>query len=143
MPRRPPFSGATGQEAASVRDDCWRTSALAGQLVAEGGQGLVGGQGAGRGVVVLAGRAVAAARGARRRLGGRGGVARLALFLGLGAGLLDLAAVRLEAGAGLGVLPLPLFALGLVAGEPVAALRVEALGVQVVALVVVRSEERR
>src|SRR5689334_4417484 len=73
-------------------------SALAGQLVAEGGQGFVGGQGAGRGVVVLAGRAVAAARAAGRRLGGRGGVARLALFLGLGAGLLDLAAVCLEAG---------------------------------------------
>src|SRR6185437_397429 len=138
MPRRPPFSGATGQEAASVRDDCWRTSALAGQLVAEGGQGLVGGQGAGRGVVVRAcGAVAAAARAAGGRLGGRGGVARLALFLGLGAGFLDLATVCLEAGAGLGVLPLPLLALGLVAGEPVAALRVEAFGVQVVALVVV------
>src|SRR3984885_7207975 len=108
-----------------------------GQLVAEGGQGLVRGQGAGRRVVLRPGRAVARTR-TRRRLGGRcGGLARLALFLGLGAGLLDLTAVRLEAGAGLGVLPLPLLALRLVAGEPVAALRVEAVGVHVVALVIV------
>ena len=70
--------------------------------------------------------------------GGHGLLAvAVALFLGLGAGLLDLAAVRLEAGAGLGVLPLPLLALRVVARQPLAGLRVEALGVLVVARLVV------
>ena len=69
-------------------------------------------------------------RGRRSRPRGRG--------LGLGlAGLLDLLAVRLPAGVGLGVLPLPLLALLLVALEPLVRLGVEALGVLVVALLVV------
>src|SRR3954452_24936753 len=67
--------------------------------------------------------------GGRRRVG-----ARLRLRL---ARVLDLLAVGLPARVGLGVLPLPLFALLLVALEPVVGLRVEALGVLVVALLVV------
>ena len=45
--------------------------------------------------------------------------------------------MRLEPGPRLGVLPLPLFALGVVALEPLAGLGVEAVGVDVVALVVI------
>src|SRR3712207_8755386 len=61
---------------------------------------------------------------------------------GLGVGLLrrgDLLAVRLVAGLGLGVLPLPLLALRVEALAPLAGVGVEALRVQVVALL--RSEE--
>ena len=65
---------------------------------------------------------------ARTALGGSGVVGR---------GLLDLGAVGLPAGVGVGVLLLPLLALSLEALEPLVGLGVEALGVLVVALLVV------
>src|SRR5260370_20140479 len=119
-----------------------RCLALAGQLVAQGREGLVRGQratwlaGVGRGG--RGGRATAGTP-AGAGAGGAAGRGRLsvAALLGLGPRLLDLAAVRLEARARLGVLALPLLALGLVARQPLAGLRVEALGVLVVAPVVV------
>src|SRR5690606_22318091 len=96
------------------------------ELLAEGRQGLVGGEGAaGRGRLALLLRLAV------------GGGSRLAgLRLGL-AGLLDLLAVGLVARLGLGVLPLPLLTLLVEALEPLPGLRVEALGVDVVALLVV------
>src|SRR5262249_15166358 len=115
--------------------------------------GLVGGQRAGgagarggtrgdrAGAAGRAGPGRAAAAGATRGSVGRAGVAALArgrlLLVGPGPGLLHLAAVRLEPGPGLGVLLFPLLALLLVAGQPLAGLRVEALRVLVVALLVV------
>src|SRR5690625_53567 len=113
-----------------------RSGLAAGELLAQGGQGLVGGQGAAGGGL-LGGCGLAAAT-------ATAGV--LFLFLhgrgigGVGLGrtrLLDLLAVRLEAGLRLGVVALPLVALNLEALEPLAALGVEALGVLVVALLVV------
>src|SRR5207244_3329485 len=97
----------------------------AGQLLAERGERLVGGEGT----------AAAATFAALRLLG----VVRLrAGRLGLGATrLFDLLLVGVEAGAGLGVLPLPGLPLLVEALEPVAGLRVEALGVLVVPLLVV------
>src|SRR5690606_14224645 len=72
----------------------------------------------------------------RRGAGVRG--RRVGLRLGLGLlRALDLRLVRFPARVGLGVLPLPLLALLLVARQPVVGLRVEALGVLVVALFVV------
>src|SRR6266568_3367206 len=132
---------------------CWLALA-AGQLLAQGRQGLVGSQGAGgRGArgrarghrARGAGRAraarAAAATGTARGAVGRAalaGLGRGAFFLlGLGPGFLHLTPVRLEPGSRLGVLVLPLFALLLVAGQPLAGLRVEALRVLVVALLVV------
>src|SRR5580704_5457411 len=107
-----------------------RSSALAaGQLVAQCGKRLVRGQGAGplrvgtRRAVVLAGIALVTC------LLGRG--------ISLGACLDDLLLVRLIACPSLGVLPLPLLALAVEALEPLTGLRIEALGVEVVALVVV------
>src|SRR5256885_8703568 len=103
-------------------------SALAaGQLLAQGREGLVGSQRAGgtgtrgrargdrAGRTALTRPARATATGGARGAVGRAGVAGLAapghLFLvGLGAGLLHLLAVRLEPGARLGVLVLPLLA---------------------------------
>ncbi|EGJ78183.1 putative 30S ribosomal protein S1 [Streptomyces sp. Tu6071] len=114
-------------------------SALAaGQLLAQGRERLVRGEGARvvtgvRGVRTTgAAAATAGARGGRSRLGALGS----GLLVGL-AGLDDLGLVLLEAGLGLGVLALPLLALLLVPLEPVVGLGVEALGVDVVALVVV------
>src|SRR5262245_14903045 len=110
----------------------------AGQLVAEGGERLVGGKRAARGAVAAA----PAACGRPPRAAGPGllaaaGVAvRLGLVAGL-AGLGDLAPVGLEPRPGLGVLLFPLLALLLVAFEPLAGLGVEALRVDVVALLVV------
>src|SRR6266545_1102148 len=100
-------------------------SGLAGELLAERLQGLVGSERALDGSVVLRLRL----RGVRRGLAGLD-VGRL--------GLLDLLLVGLPARVGLGVLPLPLLALSVEALEPLARLRVEAVGVDVVALVVVR-----
>src|SRR5215469_2371933 len=118
--------------------------ALAGELVAQSGQRFVRGQGSAGGAGFRARAAAAAAARAAAgclaggRLGRTGPLGGLgALFFCLGAGLLDLAAVRLEAGAGLGVLPLPLLTLRVVAWQPFARLRVETLRVLVVALVVV------
>src|SRR5262249_35746248 len=124
--------------------------ALAGELVPQGGEGLVGGQGAAGGVVAAGAAAAPAGAGSggggRRRRGAAAGGSALrrdlgaagrGLFLGLGPGVLDLLAVRLEAGPRLGVLVLPGLALLLVARQPFARLRVEALRVLVVALVVV------
>src|SRR5207245_849192 len=100
----------------------------AGELGAQGRERLVAGQrAAGRGSAAVAGR-------------GRLATGVVATGRGLGVGLLgrrDLLAVRLEAGLGLGVLPLPRLAGLVVALEPLAGLRVEALGVDVVALLVV------
>src|SRR3954470_16250767 len=100
-------------------------SALAGQLLAERLQRLVGSERTLDGSVVLRG----SGRGVRRSLAGLH-VGRL--------GLLDLLLVGLPARVGLGVLPLPLLTLLVEALEPLAGLRVEALRVDVVALVVVR-----
>src|ERR671914_2173053 len=102
-------------------------SLAAGELLAQRGERLVGGQGAfGR-------RSLLAAARIGRRL-----AAAVSRRLGLGlAGLLDLLAGGVEAGAGLGVLPFPLLALVLVPLEPLPGLRIEALGVLVVALLVV------
>src|SRR3954451_5871625 len=102
-----------------------RRSARAGELLAQRGERLVAGEGA---AGVRVGRSV---RGVgRRRL-------RRSLDLSLSCRR-DLLAVRLEARLRLGVLALPLLLLSLVPGKPVVGLRVEALGVDVVALVVVR-----
>src|SRR5262245_34553611 len=66
-------------------------------------------------------------------------VAFVALFaFCLASCLGDLALMRLEPRAGLRVLALPLFALGVEALQPLARLRVEPIGVDVVALLVVR-----
>src|SRR6185437_11920034 len=82
--------------------------------------------------------AAAAARGAVGRAVAADDLDPQSLFLlGLGPGLLDLAPVRLEASPRLGVLVLPLLALPLEALQPLARLRVEAVGVLVVALLVV------
>src|SRR5690606_21260506 len=79
-----------------------------------------------------------------RRLRGGGGLGRAGAaggrrggLGGSGAGALHLLGVRLPALAGLGVLPLPFLTLLLVAGQPLAGLRVEALRVDVVAVLVV------
>src|SRR5690349_22604259 len=118
-------------------------SALAaGELLAQSGERLVGGQGAGR----LLRRARRARRRARRRGGGggrRGGHAagrnRVERGLGVGlAGRLHLLGVGLPTLAGVGVLLLPRLALLVEAVEPLTRLGVEALRVDVVALVVVR-----
>src|SRR5580700_1620021 len=104
-------------------------SALAaGQLVPEGRERLVRGQRA-RPLNLRAGGAVVVAPVVAALVLGRG--------LGLGPGLGDLGLVRLVAGAGLGVLPLPLLPLAVEALKPLAGLGVEALRVEVVALVVV------
>src|SRR5262245_3600063 len=103
------------------------SAAPAGQLLAERLQRLVGGE--------RAGAAVALARGALALGGVRRGLAGLDLGL-LGVGLL--LDVGLPAGVRLGVLLLPGGPLLVEALEPLAGLRVEALGVDVVALLVVR-----
>src|SRR6266545_2927545 len=103
----------------------------AGELLPQRGERLVGGQRA----AGLLGR-LGGGRGARR--GRRGGTGRSRLGDGVRRpGRLDLLGVRLPALAGLGVLPLPLLALLLVPIQPLAGLRVEAFGVDVVALGVV------
>src|SRR5699024_1245785 len=107
---------------------------VASELLPQRGQGLVGGQGA------LGTRRRRAGRGgaALRAVGGGGGVvAGLRGSRVVGGSLLDLGPVGLPAGVGVGVLLLPGLALGLVALEPLVGLRVEALGVLVVALLVV------
>src|SRR5690606_20098030 len=105
-----------------------RSALAARELLAESRQGLVGGEGATGGAGLAALLALRLAVGRRRRLAGLG--------LGL-AGLLDLPAVGLVALLGLGVLPLPLLTLLVEALEPLPGLRVEALGVDVVAVLVV------
>src|SRR6266702_2959771 len=122
---------------------CWLALA-AGQLLAQGRQGLVGSQGAGgrgargraRGHRARGADRARAARAAAATGTARGAVGRAALA-GLGPGFLHLTPVRLEPGPRLGVLVLPLLTLLLVAGQPLAGLRVEALRVLVVALLVV------
>src|SRR5215470_11805550 len=124
--------GEVGQGQRACRALPAATSALAGQLVAECGESFVGGERAARSAVI-------AGRGRRApwpRPACLGRLSRLVLG-GLAAGLGDLAPVRLEPGPRFGVLLLPLFALLLVALEPLACLRVEALRVDVVALLVV------
>src|SRR5680860_1287510 len=135
-------------------------SGAAGELLAQRREGLVGGQGA---LVLVDGRRVVATTGGvgrRRGLGcsvgrggrttscttscttgsgtgsGTGGGAAGGVRLGL-VGVLDLLLVGLPAGVGPGVLPLPLLALGVEALEPLVGLGVEAVGVLVVALLVV------
>ena len=98
---------------------------VARELVAQGLQGLVRGQRA-LGVVRL--RRVRRQRVARLQRRGLIGLARLD----------DLLAVRLPARVGLGVLPLPFGALLLRAGLPLAGLRIEAVGTDVVAGLVER-----
>src|SRR6201996_6409539 len=120
----------------------------AAELLAQGCQRLVRGKGASGGGTRGRGRgnrALPADPGAGAPLAPRGAVGRgvtglgrdRVLLVGLSAGLLDLLAVRFEAGAGLGVLVLPLLTLLLVARQPLPGLRVETLGVLVVALLVV------
>src|SRR3954452_9587031 len=99
-----------------------RGSEAARELLPQCGESLV------RGERALDGLGLGAVRGGRR-VG-----ARLRLRL---ARVLDLLAVGLPARVGLGVLPLPLLALLLVPLEPGVVLRGEALGVLVVALLVV------
>src|SRR5437764_1505108 len=112
-------------------------SALAArQLVPQGRERLVRGERAGGGTAVATSAATAA-----RTPRAAGRVALVGsfadrVFLGL-AGLGDLPPVRLEPRTGLGVLLLPLLALGLVPFEPLPRLGVEAIGVDVVALIVV------
>src|SRR5579875_449415 len=123
----------------------------AGQALAQRRQRLVGGERAGRRAAGRGGRRAAGGAGPAPRLAGPaaaaaaagaalGGAGALAAvrgcLVGL-AGLLHLAPVRLDRRPRLGVLPLPLLALHLVAGQPLAGLRVEALGVLVVAVLVV------
>src|SRR5207248_9141203 len=103
------------------------------QLVAQGRECLIRRERAARGVAARAGGTAGATAG----LAAVGVLLAAGVLRGLAAGLGDLTAVRLEPGAGLGVLVLPLLALLLVPLEPLARLRVEALGVDVVALVVV------
>src|SRR5690606_15488306 len=123
--RAAPLPGSGPQGATGCRR---ALLAAAGELLPKRGQGLVGGQRAAGALRAAAG----AARGGTRVGVGRGG------GLGLGGlGLLDLLAVRREAGLRHGVLARPLVALGLEALHPLAGLRVEALGVLVVPLLVV------
>src|SRR5690606_26005668 len=89
----------------------------AGQLLPQGGKSLV--------------------RGERASARLRSVVVGLGLSSGLPAGPLDLLLVGLPARLGLGVLPLPLLALLLVARQPLTGLGVEALRVDVVAVLVV------
>src|SRR5215211_539053 len=99
-------------------------SGAAGQLLPEQCELLVAGQRARRG-------GLTAARGVVGRR-------RLAAGLGLGiGGLGDLPLVLLEALVSAGVLPLPLLALLVEAFLPLLGLRVEALGIDVVAVLVV------
>src|SRR5204862_6761068 len=87
---------------------------------------------------LVAGQRAARAGGVARGGGLTAGVVAAGRGLRVGrAGVSDLLAVRLVARLGLGVLPLPLLARRLEALAPFAGLRVEALGVDVVALVVV------
>src|SRR6478752_4036463 len=117
---RPKCSGGS-----SVVQTASGSGSPAGQLLAKRLQRLVGSE---RAALGLLGDVVATA-GVRRGLAGLGlGNLRLGL-------LLD---VRLPAGVRLGVLVLPDRALVVEALEPLAGLRVEALGVDVVALLVVR-----
>src|SRR6478609_5310350 len=117
-----------------------RRGSVAGELLAQCGQRLVGGEGALGHRCRRTGRAALVVVGGRRRArlrGVRGGVAATGgLRVGLGERL-DLGAVRLPAGVRLGVLLLPGLALLLEALEPLVGLRVEALGVLVVTLLVV------
>src|SRR5213076_1712862 len=84
-------------------------------------------------------RAATTAAGTARGRNRTRSVAALGRSSGVGlAGLDDLLLVLLEAGLRLGVLGLPHLTLGFEALEPVVGLGVEALGVDVVALVVVR-----
>src|SRR5215467_3593349 len=114
-------------------------SALAGELVAERGERLVGSQGTtGRAVVATAGGGGGAPLAAPFAALGPGVAAVASLLIGgLVTGLGDLAPVCLEPRPRLGVLLLPLLALGLIPLEPLAGLGVETLGVDVVALLVV------
>src|SRR5690242_3152320 len=105
-----------------------RSALAAGELLPQRGERLVGGEGA----TGLLGRP----GGSRGRRGGRTRGCRL------GTGVrrprrLHLLGVGLPALAGLGVLPLPFLTLLVEAVEPLARLRVEALRVDVVALLVV------
>src|SRR4051812_13098129 len=102
------------------------------QLLLERRQSLVGREGA-LGLLGRLGRG-GTARGRCAGTGARGGRS-----VGLGGGSrLDLLGVGLPGGAGVGVLPLPLLPLLVEALEPLARLGVEAVGVDVVALGVVR-----
>ena len=126
-----PYSGPQGplRQAAG-------SALAAGQLVAQGRERLVRGERARRAVLVggvAGGGGAAAAAGLAGLAVGAAALAVLGLFRPCSR-LGDLAAVRLAAGARLGVLALPLLALVVVALEPLAGLRVEALGVDVVAL---------
>src|SRR5690606_5933177 len=128
--RAAPLPGSGPQGATGCRR---ALLAAAGELLPKRGQGLVGGQ---RAAGALRAAAGAARGGTRVGVALVGGGRRGGLGLG-GLGLLDLLAVRLEAGLRHGVLALPLVALGLEALHPLAGLRVEALGVLVVPLLVV------
>src|SRR3954454_23531141 len=103
---------------------CRADGSVAGELLAQRGPRLVGGEGA-----AVVGRLGGVGR---RRAAALDRSLRLGLL-----GLIDLLHVRVVAGARLGVLPLPLGLLGLVARQPLVGLRVEAIGVLVVALGVV------
>src|SRR5450759_3459342 len=116
-----------------------RSDLVPGELLTQSGERLIRSQRA------LSGRRVGRGRGRTVRLRGRctvRGVAGLLLRVGcsLGVsldGLLDLNLVRLPASVSLGVLLLPLLALLLVTADPFVGLGVEALGVLVVAGLVV------
>src|SRR5262249_1612802 len=143
---RKPRAAAARPAGAQHAGDLWgmplvRTvSALAArQLVAQGRESLVRGERAGRAALVtaIAGRRrAAAAPGLGGLAVGAAGLAALRLLGGL-ARLGDLAAVRLETGPRLRVLVLPLLALRVIPFQPLARVRVEAVRVDVVALVVV------
>src|SRR3954452_11254402 len=131
MPSKATLPGTEGAGECDVRCSC-RSVPAAGELLAERLQRLVGGQ---RAAGLLAGLGLVGPIGRTgcRRVGR--GLAGLDLGL---LGLLLLLDVGLPAGVSLGVLVLPGRALLVVALEPLARLGVEAVGVDVVALLVVR-----
>src|SRR5690606_11195411 len=123
--------GATGAQTTcgDRAESPHRSESAAGELLLQRGEGLVGGQRAGRLLRRLPTLVPLALAGAV----GTGAVPGL----GRRPGRVDLPLVLLPPRAGLGVLPLPLLALLLVAGQPLPTVGVEPLRVLVVAVLVV------
>src|SRR5665647_2300382 len=138
-PLKPERTKAPVVTGAFVMMPVTRSDLVPGELLTQSGERLIRSQRA------LSGRRVGRGRGRTVRLRGRctvrgvaGRLLRVGCSLGVSLdGLLDLNLVRLPASVSLGVLLLPLLALLLVTADPFVGLGVEALGVLVVAGLVV------